>query len=264
MEHGEDPFAPMTFHGEDPAPTDGTGDADGVDWRAAGRRMGGWLSRHTPLARRPMTALIAVSACCMLLGLTVLTVQRSAGEKRDQAYAACTTARDRWQDEASRFSRSVEGVLDPLDMDALRDADPAGAERITRLAAETRPPASCEGTMGVKDLAAAAASFNDASDSFDSRVSSLRKAVAAASASMEDTARAKARERLSEAVSQARETLSRTAGVQLRVPYLRDRLSRLVDDADTMLADPDASADDMDRLASNVAHSEEWLLDSIR
>lgn len=262
MEHGEDPFAPMVYHVEDPAPTDGAG--DGGDWRAAGRRITGWLSRHTPSARRPMTAIIAVSACCMLLGLTVLTVQRSAGEKRDQAYAACTTARDRWQEEASRFRRSAEGVLDPLDMDALRDADPAGAERITRLSAEPRPPASCDGTMGVKDLETAASSFDDASDSFDSRVSSLRKAVAATSASMEDTARAKARERLSEAVSQARETLSRTAGVQLRVPYLRDRLSRLVDDADTMLADPDASADDMERLASNVGSSEERMLDSIR
>ncbi|KFI91246.1 hypothetical protein BISA_1844 [Bifidobacterium saguini DSM 23967] len=224
-----------------------------------------WLSARTPQGLKgSVVVLLAVSGVCVLLGVGMLAANHNASDVHARAYTSCRSAVESYESEAGRFRRTVDRVMAGIDMDALESSAPVQAERLRTLSVDPDSPASCDDGMGTAELDETARKTAEELKTLKSRSGRLETLASTVKRSAQADTKAAARRRLESALTQAEETLENTEDEELRVPYLRRRLTDLTGQARTMLDDDDARADDMDRLAASLSTIEESLLTGIR
>lgn len=213
-----------------PGRDDDPDDPDDIGWDDGSGYDGG--PRH---GRRPRTGVVILGVCALVtavvsVGLTVAESRLSV--KHNGLVSDCSDAVVGMDTEHDRLEARVERMNAMLDMPTLRQSNPSLADTY----AELRRVAdsldiSCPTDADNDTLTERAVKASRRTSAYRRQIKRIERFEQAASDLLDSSQQEDDATRLEEDISQAQDLLDRTQDMELKVPYLRTRLSDSLDQA---------------------------------
>lgn len=233
---------------------DETYDPDDIGWDD-----GSGYDSGPSRARKPRSGVVILGMCALVtavvsVGLTVAESRLSV--RHNGLVSDCSEAVTGMNTEHDRLEARVERMNSILDMSTLRQSSPGLADTYAELRRVADPlDVSCPTDADNGTLAEQAGKANRRASSYRRQIKRIERFEQAASDRVDASRREDDATRLEEDISQAQDLLDRTRDMELKVPYLRARLSDSLDQARSS-----ASSGDKGRMADLL----EDLMDQVR